>query len=222
MKTGVVTFPGSNCDDDVIDCLQRTGGFEVHPLWHKETGNLGDYRLIVLPGGFSYGDYLRCGAMAACSPIMTSIKEFADKGGLVIGICNGFQILCESGLLPGALAKNLSLNFICKDVQLKIESVNNPWTNQTVKNQLLSLPVAHGEGRYIIDDQEYETLVSNSQVLMTYQENPNGSSHHIAGICNKNKNVFGLMPHPERSTDLRSKDGLLIWKSIKSHLGIAS
>lgn len=222
MKIGVVTFPGSNCDDDVIDCLKKTLPFEVNRLWHKDTPSLGDYILVVLPGGFSYGDYLRCGAMAACSPIMASIKEFANKGGLVIGICNGFQILCESSLLPGALARNLSLNFICKDVQLKIESVDNPWTNQTTKNQVLSLPIAHGEGRYIINDQEYDSLVSNSQILMTYQNNPNGSSHHIAGICNKNKNVFGLMPHPERSTDLRSRDGLIIWKSIKAYLGIAS
>lgn len=222
MKAGVITFPGSNCDDDVVDCLQRIGGFEVERLWHKESPDLTSFKLIVLPGGFSYGDYLRCGAMASCSPIMDKVKAFASHGGFVLGICNGFQILCESGLLPGALAKNLGLNFICADVSVQIETSDSPWTLKTEKNQLLSLPIAHGEGRYIIDDQGYDELLKNSQILMTYRNNPNGSSHNIAGICNRNKNVFGLMPHPERASDLRSKDGLKIWDSLKTHLGIQS
>jgi len=222
MKVGVITFPGSNCDSDVVDCLQRVGGFEVGRLWHKESPDLSSFKLIVLPGGFSYGDYLRCGAMASCSPIMDKVKAFASQGGLVLGICNGFQILCESGLLPGALARNLNLNFICTDVSVQIEASDNPWTLKTEKHQLLSLPIAHGEGRYIIDDQGYEELLKNSQILMTYRNNPNGSTHNIAGICNRNKNVFGLMPHPERASDLRSRDGLKIWDSLKTYLGIQS
>ena len=222
MKAGVITFPGSNCDDDVVDSLTRVGGFEVQKLWHKDTPELSSFSLIVLPGGFSYGDYLRCGAMAARSPIMERVIAFANQGGLVLGICNGFQILCESGLLPGALARNLSLNFICKDVIVKIENNETPWTKSTEKGATLTLPIAHGEGRYVIDEPGYQDLLSHSQILMTYQTNPNGSEHDIAGVCNKTRNVFGLMPHPERATDLRTLDGLKIWNSIKNQLGLTS
>ncbi|MFM8313608.1 MAG: phosphoribosylformylglycinamidine synthase subunit PurQ [Deltaproteobacteria bacterium] len=220
MKAGVITFPGSNCDDDVVDSLTRVGGFEVQKLWHKDTPDLSSFSLIVLPGGFSYGDYLRCGAMAARSPIMERVISFANQGGFVLGICNGFQILCESGLLPGALARNLSLNFICKDVIVKVENNETPWTRSTEKGATLLLPIAHGEGRYVIDEPGYQELLSHSQILMTYQTNPNGSAHDIAGVCNKTKNVFGLMPHPERATDLRTLDGLKIWKSLKTQLGL--
>lgn len=222
MKAGVITFPGSNCDDDVVDSLTRVGGFEVQKLWHKDTPDLSSFSLIVLPGGFSYGDYLRCGAMAARSPIMERVIAFANQGGFVLGICNGFQILCESGLLPGALARNLSLNFICKDVVVKVENNETPWTQSTGKGATLTLPIAHGEGRYVIDEPGYQDLLSHSQIVMTYQTNPNGSSHDIAGVCNKTKNVFGLMPHPERATDLRTLDGLKIWKSLKNQLGLPS
>ncbi|MBM4317149.1 MAG: phosphoribosylformylglycinamidine synthase subunit PurQ [Deltaproteobacteria bacterium] len=219
MKIGIITFPGSNCDDDVYDSLMRSGGFELTKLWHKDTPELSDYKLIVLPGGFSYGDYLRCGAMAARSPIMEKVIEFAKRGGLVIGICNGFQILCESGLLPGALARNLSLNFICKDIKVTVETSKTPWTQTIEARSTLNLPIAHGEGRYIISEEDYQELIKNGQVVLTYQDNPNGSTHQIAGLCNKEKNVFGLMPHPERASDLRSKDGLKIWQSLKSFLG---
>ncbi len=222
MKAGVITFPGSNCDDDVVDSLKKVGGFDVERLWHKDTPDLSSFALVVLPGGFSYGDYLRCGAMAARSPIMEKVKNFSSKGGFVLGICNGFQILCESGLLPGALARNLSLNFICKDVTVKIETVETPWTRSTEKNTTLTLPIAHGEGRFVIDNDGYEELVKNSQIVLTYQNNPNGSTHNIAGVCNKNNNVFGLMPHPERATDLRIHDGLKIWSSLKIQLGLHS
>jgi phosphoribosylformylglycinamidine synthase len=222
MKAGVITFPGSNCDDDVSDSLKKLGGFEVEKLWHKDTPDLSSFSLIVLPGGFSYGDYLRCGAMAARSPIMEKVREFADLGGYVIGICNGFQILCESGLLPGALAKNLNLNFICKDLVVKVETNESPWTRSIQKGEPLSLPIAHGEGRFVIDDVGYQEMINNSQVILTYQENPNGSIHNIAGICNKTKNVFGLMPHPERASDLRSHDGLKIWNSLKTQLGLVT
>lgn len=222
MKVGVVTFPGSNCDDDVIDALNCVGGFTVTQLWHKDTPDLAQFGLVVLPGGFSYGDYLRCGAMAARSPIMEKVINFANTGGLVIGICNGFQILCESGLLPGALAKNLNQNFICKDIIVKVEANDNPWTRQLESKSALNLPIAHGEGRFIIDELGYSQLVKNNQIVLTYQQNPNGSLHSIAGICNINKNVFGLMPHPERATNLRSQDGLKIWNSLKNHFGIST
>ena len=222
MKVGVITFPGSNCDDDVVDSLNRLGGCEVTRLWHKDTPDLSSYSLIVLPGGFSYGDYLRCGAMAARSPIMEKVIAFANRGGFVLGICNGFQILCESGLLPGVLARNVNLNFICKDVVVKVENPNTPWTQSMETQQVLSLPIAHGEGRYIIDDEVYEALKKKGQIILTYQDNPNGSVHNIAGVCNEGKNVFGLMPHPERATDLRSRDGIKIWSSLKGHLGLSS
>ena len=206
MKAGVVTFPGSNCDEDLAYALSLSG-FEVSSLWHKDSPDLSEFKLVVLPGGFSYGDYLRTGAMAAVSPIMQSVKQFAGQGGLVLGICNGLQILCEAGLLPGALVRNNSLKFICKDVALNVEDTNNPWTSHLKKNDTLIYPIAHGDGRYVTDEPSYNAMKEKGQILLTYKNNPNGSAHDIAGLCNETKNVFGLMPHPERATDLRSQDG---------------
>ncbi|MBI4403636.1 MAG: phosphoribosylformylglycinamidine synthase I [Deltaproteobacteria bacterium] len=222
MNAAVITFPGSNCDDDLNFAL-RIAGFQVTQLWHKDHPDLSQFGLVALPGGFSYGDYLRCGAMAALSPIMDDVRTYAEKGGFVLGLCNGFQILCETGLLPGALARNLSLNFVCKDVLLKIKTNQSPWTCKAKAGELLSIPIAHGDGRYVVDESTYKQLVEANQVLLTYtdatgeentESNPNGSHHNIAGICNQNKNVFGLMPHPERATDLRSRNGMIFWQSI--------
>ncbi len=217
MNAAVITFPGSNCDEDVHYALKQNG-FEVTALWHKDVPDLSPYKLVVLPGGFSYGDYLRTGAMAANSPIMQRVKDFAAKGGLVLGICNGFQILCESGLLPGVLVRNNTLKFICKDVPLKVEEVENPWMTQMKKGEALTYPIAHGDGRYIVEEATYTQMKQKGQIVLTYKSNPNGATHDIAGICNETKNVFGLMPHPERATDLRSKDGQKFWSSILSSL----
>ncbi|MBI1859713.1 MAG: phosphoribosylformylglycinamidine synthase subunit PurQ, partial [Deltaproteobacteria bacterium] len=199
MKAGIVTFPGSNCDDDAYYALTHLAGFQGERHWHKSTPDFSDCDLVILPGGFSYGDYLRCGAMAAVSPIMESVKAFAGKGGLVLGICNGFQILCEAGLLPGALARNSGLTFSCQDVVLKVESNQGPWTNELTAGQTLTIPIAHGDGRYVIPEAEVERMRSRGEILLTYQNNPNGSVGDIAGVCNAQKNVFGLMPHPERA-----------------------
>ena len=175
MKAGVITFPGSNCDDDCRYSLEKSAGFEVQSIWHKESYLPPELDLIVLPGGFSYGDYLRTGAMAAVSPIMAAVKEYAEKGGLVLGICNGFQILCEAGLLPGALVKNQSYGFVCRDVVLEIAS-SNPWTQPLTQGTFLSLPVAHGEGRYVIEPPQCQELEEKGQILFRYKENINGST----------------------------------------------
>jgi len=209
MKFGVVNFPGSNCEKDIVDCLKNEMKQEVVELWHKDK-DLSAFTTddcIILPGGFSYGDYLRCGAIARFSPMMQSIIEFAKKGGKVLGICNGFQILCESGLLPGVLLRNAHMQFVCKNIFL---------TNE--KNKSLKIPVAHGEGRYYADDETLEELNKNNQVLYRYcdengnvnsESNPNGALQNIAGICNKERNVFGMMPHPERACNkaLGNEDG---------------
>ena len=217
INAAVITFPGSNCDDDCVFALNQTG-FKATTLWHKDTPDLSGYKLIVLPGGFSYGDYLRCGAMASLSPIMESVKRFAAGGGMVLGTCNGFQILCEAGLLPGALVRNESLKFVCRDAALKVESTESPWTALYKTGETITLPIAHGDGRYIASPEECEELKKNGQILLTYVDNPNGSTNSIAGVCNREKNVFGLMPHPERATDLRSRDGLRVWKSLAERL----
>jgi len=219
LRAAVITFPGSNCDDDCAYVLEKLCEMSVDRVWHKDAPDFSVYQLVVLPGGFSYGDYLRSGAMAALSPVMEQVKKFAEGGGLVIGICNGFQILCESGLLPGALAKNESLQFICKDVPLKIENTQNPWLSACTVGEKVVWPIAHGDGRYIIEEEKIKTLEANGQILLRYLENPNGSIANIAGVCNEKKNVFGFMPHPERASDLRSRDGMKLWKSILSHLG---
>ena len=213
-SAAVITFPGSNCDDDLVYTLAKTVGFKVERLWHKDRPSLEGYHLVALPGGFSYGDYLRCGAMAALSPIMEAVKSYAAGGGMVIGLCNGFQILCEVGLLPGALAKNEKLSFICRDVPLKVNTTDSPWTSEMKVGETVVFPIAHGDGRYVCTESDFQELQKNGQVILTYTDNPNGSSFAIAGICNREKNVFGLMPHPERASDLRSRDGMKIWSSV--------
>lgn len=216
MKFGVVVFPGSNCDRDMQDALEKDLGYKVEMLWHKDS-DLSHFTTddcIVLPGGFSYGDYLRCGAIAKFSPMMQSVIEFANKGGKVLGVCNGFQILCESGLLPGALLQNANQQFICKNVFIKSDN-----------SKALQIPIAHGEGRYYADKATLEHLEKNNQILFRYCDeqgaiggaaNPNGATMDIAGICNDNRNVFGMMPHPERATSeaLSNIDGKEIFKIL--------
>jgi len=225
MKFGIVVFPGSNCDHDAYYSLKHNLGFETQFLWHKDTTIPSDIKCIVLPGGFSYGDYLRTGAIARFSPIMKEVVHFASKGGLIIGICNGFQILTESGLLPGALLKNTSLRFVCRDVYLKTLNTNTPFTSLIEKDRILKIPIAHFEGNYFVDSDTLKELEDNEQIIFQYcnpngevteETNPNGSLKNIAGITNKNKNVLGMMPHPERYCDsiLGGTDGSLIFKSI--------
>ncbi len=224
MRFGVVVFPGSNCDHDcfyvVKDILRQT----VEYIWHKDT-RLNDFDCIILPGGFSYGDYLRTGAIARFSPIMKRVSRFAQKGGLLVGICNGFQILLEAGLLPGAILRNKNLHFICKCVYVKTENNETPFTNLYNKNQILRIPIAHNEGNYYIDKDGLKNLEKNGQIIFRYcspvgdvnkEFNPNGALGNIAGIINREGNVLGLMPHPERSSEreLGSTDGFLIFESI--------
>ena len=227
MKAAIIRFPGSNCDQDCHLALRELG-VEVDYIWHKETSVAG-YDLIVLPGGFSYGDYLRCGAIARFSPIMQSVKEAAAAGTYVLGICNGFQILCEAGLLPGALVRNRSLHFICEIIRVRVENKMTAWTNAAAQGQILRLPIAHGEGSYIADTATLAELNRNQQILLRYCDakgevtdaaNPNGAGENIAGICNDAGNVFGLMPHPERACDPRlgSADGRILFDSILAKL----
>ncbi len=225
MKFGVVVFPGSNCDHDCYHVLKHVFNRDTEFLWHKDTVSLKGYDCIVLPGGFSYGDYLRCGAIAKFSPIIKKIKNFAESGGLVLGICNGFQILLETGLLPGALMHNKTLRFICKDVYLRVENSRTPFTRKTENGKVLKIPIAHAEGNYYADKETLKSLEDNGQIIFRYSTeggeitedaNPNGSVNNIAGIVNKKKNVLGLMPHPERGSEavLGSTDGSLIFESI--------
>ena len=231
MKAAVIRFPGSNCDQDCHHVLANVFGIDTAYVWHKDH-DLAPYDLIVLPGGFSYGDYLRCGAIARFSPVMKSLVEQADNGKLILGICNGFQILCEAHLLPGALVRNKSLHFICEHVRVRIENVASPFTNAGLTGSVLNIPIAHGEGNYTADEQTLAELNRNRQILLRYIDkngavtdaaNPNGSSQNIAGICNLRGNVFGLMPHPERACDplLGSTDGKVIFESILQTLGIS-
>jgi phosphoribosylformylglycinamidine synthase subunit PurQ / glutaminase len=226
MKFGVVVFPGSNCDQDMIYVLQSIMKQRVVQLWHKDS-DLQGCDFIVLPGGFSFGDYLRSGAIARFSPIMEKIIEFANNGGNVLGICNGFQILCESGLLPGALLHNTSQKFISKNTYIKAQTSNSRITAAINKNKALKIPIAHGEGRYYADEETLKKMNLQDQVLFRYcddngqisdEANPNGSLENIAGVCNHQRNVFGMMPHPERAADreLRNVDGKLIFDSILS------
>jgi phosphoribosylformylglycinamidine synthase len=223
MKFGVVIFPGSNCDMDMFYVIETIMKQEVVKLWHKDT-DLQNCDFIILPGGFSYGDYLRSGAIANYSPIMEKVVDHANKGGYLMGICNGFQILCESGLLPGALLHNTNHKFICKNIHLKTISKNTLVTNQYSDNAF-KIPIAHGEGRFYADENTLKKLVENDQILFKYSDengnitkesNPNGSVLNIAGICNKNRNVFGMMPHPERAadTELNNTDGKILFDSI--------
>ena len=227
MKFGVVVFPGSNCDKDIISALEETINQKVIVLWHKDT-DLKNCDVIFLPGGFSFGDYLRSGAIAKFSPIMEKVIEFGKEGGIIIGICNGFQILTESGLLPGALLHNTSNKFICKNVNLKITNTDSVVTNQ-YKKSVIKIPIAHGEGRYFADEETIANLFANNQVIFQYCNengeidsisNPNGSLSNIAGVCNKQRNIFGMMPHPERASDstLKNTDGIGLFESILASL----
>lgn len=215
MKFGVVIFPGSNCDHDCYHVLKNVLKKDVELIWHKDS-DVSKFDCIVIPGGFSYGDYLRTGAIARFSPVMEAVTKHAEKGKLVIGICNGFQILLEAGLLPGAMLRNQSLQFVCKFVTLSVENTDSPFTKKAKKGERLRIPVAHGEGNYFADAATIADLNKNGQVLLRYVDNPNGSLENIAGICNKKRNVFGLMPHPERASEqaLGSTDGLRIFDSI--------
>ena len=224
MKFGVVIFPGSNCDQDMIYVLSNIMEQEVVELWHKDT-DLQKVDAIVLPGGFSYGDYLRSGAIARYSPIMEKVIEFANKGGFVFGVCNGFQILCESGLLPGALLHNNTQKFICKNTFIIPDNNTSSITGLLDKQRALKIPIAHGEGRYYAKKETLQEMRQNGQILFRYcnehgeitsEANPNGSLENIAGVCNEKKNVFGMMPHPERAADdeLGNTDGRLIFESM--------
>lgn len=223
MKFGVVVFPGSNCDMDMVYVLEAIMKQKVVKLWHKDT-NLQECDFIILPGGFSFGDYLRSGAIAKFSPIMNQIIGFANAGGYVMGICNGFQILTESGLLPGALLHNTSHKFICKNIYLKTITRNTLVTN-SYSNSAIKIPIAHAEGKYFADESTLKSLIENDQILFKYcnedgditdDANPNGSLMNIAGVCNKERNVFGMMPHPERAADqkLSNQDGRMLFESI--------
>lgn len=224
MRFAVIQFPGSNCDQDCLAALRGLEGAAADYVWHKET-LLEGFDAIVLPGGFSYGDYLRCGAIARFSPIMAAVMEKARAGMLVIGICNGFQILCEAGLLPGALARNRSLRFVCDMATTRVEVANSPFTIGAPEGTLLRLPVAHGEGCFFAEEETLRELNENRQVMLRYADasgaitpaaNPNGSLENIAGICNRERNVFGLMPHPDRACEERlgSTDGAVIFRSM--------
>lgn len=224
MKFGVVVFPGSNCDHDAYHVVSKHVGQPVDFIWHKET-DLSGYDAVIIPGGFSYGDYLRAGALARFSPVMESVKKFAADGKFVFGICNGFQILCEAGLLPGALRRNAGSLFICRHVDLKLENPHTPFTENVNPEKVLSIPIAHAEGNYTCDDATYTSLEENGQIVFRYCDakgevteaaNPNGSRGNIAGICNQDRNVLGMMPHPERACEesLGSNDGRDIFRSL--------
>ena len=232
MKFGVIVFPGSNCDHDAYHVISKHVGQPVDFIWHRDT-DLRGYDAVIIPGGFSYGDYLRAGALARFSPVMNSVKEFAAKGNLVLGICNGFQILCEAGLLPGALIRNRELHFVCAHVNVRVESVNTPFTHELKPGSILSLPIAHAEGNYVCDDQTLADLQHEDRIIFRYcdrdgqitdQANSNGSRDNIAGICNQKRNVLGLMPHPERACEdlLGSSDGREVFRSLAGTLAAAA
>jgi phosphoribosylformylglycinamidine synthase len=217
MKIGVVVFPGSNCDHDAWYAVTHNLGHKAEFIWHS-SDRLGDIDAIILPGGFSFGDYLRCGAIAKFSPVMSAVKDFALAGGLVLGICNGFQVLVEAHLLPGALVRNAGLKFVCRRVALEVATANSPFTHCTQKGRILLLPVAHGEGCYIADERVLDQLEDQDRVALRYIDNPNGSQRNIAGILNESRNVLGMMPHPERAADplIGATDGLLLLNSLVS------
>lgn len=215
MTIGIVVFPGSNCDRDLAWALEGILNIPTRFLWHENT-SIDGVKGIILPGGFSYGDYLRCGALASFAPLLNEVKNFADTGGPVLGICNGFQILTELGLLPGALTKNQNLHFICEPCELLVNEASNTFLNGYAKNELINLPIAHGEGKYHCDLDTFDDLQQNNQIALSYSNNPNGSLADIAGICNKKGNVLGLMPHPERACDpiLGGIDGQRLLKTF--------
>ncbi|MHB1411926.1 MAG: phosphoribosylformylglycinamidine synthase subunit PurQ [Thermoleophilia bacterium] len=227
-RFGVVVFPGSNCDADSHDAVNSFAGAEARYLWHKDT-ELAGLDCVILPGGFSYGDYLRCGAIARFSPIMKAVRRFAEDGGLVIGICNGFQILLEAGMLPGAMHRNAGLKFVCKLVNLRVENAATPFTRAYAPGQRISIPIAHMEGNYFIDAEGLAEMEQHDQIVVRYcdeagevtmEANPNGSLGNIAGVCNRDANVFGLMPHPERVCDpvVGGADGRGVFESIMDFL----
>jgi len=231
MKFGVVVFPGSNCDHDAWHVLGTVLGQPVEFLWHQSE-NLDGFDGIILPGGFSYGDYLRTGAIARFSPVMRGIARFAERGGLVLGICNGFQILCEAGLLPGALTRNQGLRFICRHVHLRVETTATPFTAGATRGQVLRVPIAHAEGNYFCDAATLDELERDDRIVFRYvtpdgravaEGNPNGSLANIAGICSRERNVMGMMPHPERASEMElgSADGLVILRSMVQSLAKA-
>ena len=228
MRFAVLQFPGSNCDQDSVHVLGNVLGHDADYLWHKEE-SIGNADAVVVPGGFSYGDHLRTGSIAQFSPVMNAVKAFANDGGLVIGICNGFQILCECGLLPGALVRNRSLQFRCEHIYLKVPTADSPLTSEVPEGKVLRVPIAHGEGCYFADDEALAKLQANEQILFQYatedgeltdEANPNGSLLNIAGICNEGRNVCGMMPHPERASEniLGEDDGRLVFESMLRHL----
>jgi phosphoribosylformylglycinamidine synthase I len=232
MKFGVIVFPGSNCDHDAYHVISKHVGQPVSFIWHRET-DLAEYDALIIPGGFSYGDYLRAGALASLSPVMSSVREFAARGGLVLGICNGFQILCESGLLPGALIRNRDLHFVCEHVRVRVENADTPFTNELRRGQILSMPVAHAEGNYVCDDATLAELQNEDRIIFRYcdaegratpEANPNGARDNIAGICNRERNVVGLMPHPERACEdlLGSSDGRGVFHSLAATLAASA
>jgi phosphoribosylformylglycinamidine synthase len=228
MKFGVVVFPGSNCDHDAFYAVSNVLHKPVEFIWHQSR-DLANCDAIILPGGFAYGDYLRTGAIARFSPVMKSVEKFAKSGGMVLGICNGFQILLEAGLLPGAMMRNTGLRYICRHVHIRVEETDTPFTEAAKKGQILRIPIAHNDGNYNVDESELAELEKNHQIIFRYTTpdgkddaagNPNGSMHNIAGICNRERNVAGLMPHPERALEsaLDSTDGLVIFKSMVESL----
>ncbi len=230
MKFGVVVFPGSNCDYDCHYVLGSVLGQEVDYVWHGTT-DVSRYDCLVLPGGFSYGDYLRTGAVARFSPVMKAVEEFAAGGRLVIGVCNGFQILLEAGLLPGAVMRNVGLKFICRFVDIRVETTSTPWTSAAVQGEVLRIPIAHGEGNYLVAPEVLEEMKRKGQIVFRYcsqegrvlpEYNPNGAVENIAGVCNAEGNVLGMMPHPERASEaaVGSEDGLVIWRSLMAHCGV--
>jgi len=232
VKFGVIVFPGSNCDHDAYHVISKHVGQPVDFIWHRDT-DLSSYDAVIIPGGFSYGDYLRAGALARFSPVMTSVQKFAAQGKFVLGVCNGFQILCEAGLLPGALIRNRDLHFICDFVRVRVESSDTPFTNELTGGSILRMPIAHAEGNYVCDDATLAELQRNEQIIFRYCDeqgaptaaaNPNGARDNIAGICNRGRNVLGLMPHPERACEdlLGSSDGRDIFRSLAGTLSMAA
>ena len=230
MKSAVIVFPGSNCDRDMAVALQQFSGRETEMVWHKDASLPDGLDVVAIPGGFSFGDYLRCGAIAARSPIMRAVVEFAQAGGHVLGVCNGFQVLTETGLLPGALMQNAGLKFVCRDVHLKVRTTESPFTRSYGNGGVIRIPVAHHEGNYIADDRTLDALESEDRIAFTYCQpdgsdggNPNGAMRDIAGILSQNRRVLGMMPHPERLSDaqLGGRDGAKLFESMLSSMEMA-
>ena len=222
MKAAVITFPGSNCDRDLAVAFEQAGA-GVTRVWHKDADLPAGIDIVAIPGGFSFGDYLRCGAIAAQSPVAAAVKAFAARGGHVLGICNGFQVLTETGLLPGVLMRNAGLKFVCKPVDLKVETADSPFTNRWAKGDVARMPIAHHDGNYTIDAEGLRRLRDEDRIAFTYAENPNGSTAGIAGVLSENRRVLGMMPHPERMTEAAhgGTDGSVLFRSLMAALALA-